>query len=69
MGKVFLQLSPWQIYIITSEEDFEALYGKRADKVRRLYNGMIRCNFYQYFKRDDRAGVKKSDTHEKTENR
>ena len=69
MGKVFLQLSPWQIYIITSEEDFEALYGKRADKVRRLYNGMIRCNFYQYFKRDDRADVKKSDTHEKTENR
>ncbi len=69
MGKVFSQLSPWQIYIITSEEDFEALYGKRADKVRRLYNGMIRCNFYQYFKRDDRAPVKKSDKREKTENR
>lgn len=55
MGKVFSKLSPWQIYIITSEEDFETLYGRRADKVRRLYNGMIRCNYYQYFKNDDRA--------------
>lgn len=53
MGKVFQKLSPWQIYIITSEEDFENLYGKKADKVRRLYNGMIRCNYYQYFKRND----------------
>lgn len=54
MGKVFPLLSPWQIYIITSEEDFESLYGKRADKVRRLYNGMLRCNYYQYFKRTDK---------------
>lgn len=53
MGKVFSKLSPWQIYIITSEEDFENIYGKRADKVRRLYNGMIRCNYYQYFKKGD----------------
>ena len=54
MGNVFKKLSPWQIYIITSEEDFENLYGARADKVRRLYNGMIRCNYYQYFKRTDK---------------
>ena len=53
MGKVFQKLSPWQIYVITSDEQFEELYGRRADKVRRLYNGMIRCNYYQYFKRFD----------------
>ncbi len=53
MGKVFPKLAPWQIYIITSEEEFERLYGKKADKVRKLYNGMIKCNFYQYFKRED----------------
>lgn len=53
MGKVFPKLAPWQIYIITSEEEFERLYGKRADKVRKLYNGMIKCNYYQYFKRED----------------
>lgn len=51
LGKNFPKLSPWQIYIITSEEEFEKLYGVRADKVRKLYNGMIKCNFYQYFKR------------------
>ncbi len=54
MGKVFSKLSPWQIYIITSDEEFESFYGRRADKVRRLYNGMIRCNYYQFFKRTDR---------------
>ena len=52
MGTVFPKLAPWQIYIITSEEEFERLYGKKADKVRKLYNGMIKCNYYQYFKRD-----------------
>ena len=51
LGKVFPQLSPWQIYLITSEEDFESLYGVKADKVRKLYNGMIPCRLYQYFKR------------------
>ena len=53
LGKNFPKLAPWQIYIITSEEEFEKLYGMRADKVRKLYNGMIKCNFYQYFKRKD----------------
>lgn len=53
MGKNFPNLSPWQIYILTSEEEFEKLYGQKADKVRKLYNGMIKCNFYQYFKRKD----------------
>ena len=33
-----------------SMPDFEKLYGAKADKVRRLYNGMIPCNLYQYFK-------------------
>ena len=51
MGNVFSNLSPWQIYIITSEEEFEKLYGKKADKVRKLYNGMLKCGYYQYFKK------------------
>ena len=50
MGKAFSALSPWQIYIITSHPQFERLYGQRADKVRKLYNGMIPCFLYQYFK-------------------
>ncbi len=50
MGKAFSGLAPWQIYIITSHPQFERFYGARADKIRKLYNGMIPCNLYQYFK-------------------
>ena len=50
MGRAFANLSPWQIYIITSHPQFERFYGARADKIRKLYNGMIPCNLYQYFK-------------------
>ena len=48
----FHALSPWQIYILTSHPRFEALYGKRADKVKKLYNGMIPCYLYEYFRPD-----------------
>ncbi len=51
MGRVHASFDPWQIYIITSCENFQNLYGRRADKVKKLYNGMIPCNLYQYFKR------------------
>ena len=50
MGRAFAALDPWQIYVLTSHERFETLYGRRADKVRKLYNGMIPCNLYQFFK-------------------
>ncbi len=50
IGAHFRSLAPWQIYVITSHAGFEKLYGRRADKVRKLYNGMIPCYFYQYFK-------------------
>ncbi len=50
MGRAFEGLSPWQIYVLTSAENFERLYGRRADKIRKLYNGMIPCRLYQYFK-------------------
>ena len=50
MGNTFATFEPWQIYVLTSVENFEKLYGRRADKVRKLYNGMIPCSLYQYFK-------------------
>lgn len=37
-------------YIISSHEDFESFFGKKADKKRKLYNGMIKCCLYMYFK-------------------
>ncbi|MBQ7125239.1 MAG: class I SAM-dependent RNA methyltransferase [Clostridia bacterium] len=50
MGRHFATLDSWQIYVLTSDDYFEKLYGRRADNVRRLYNGMIKCNYYQFFK-------------------
>lgn len=56
MGEHFRSLAPWQVYIITSHPSFERLYGKRADKVRKLYNGMIECRLYQYYKNNAKKG-------------
>lgn len=50
LGVHFRSLAPWQIYVITSHPGFERLYGKKADRVRKLYNGMIPCFYYQFFK-------------------
>ena len=54
LGRNFADFDPWHIYVITSCEYFEKLYGRRADKVRKLYNGMLPCNFYQFFKPYDK---------------
>lgn len=53
MGRHLRDFSPWQIYVITSHPSFEKLYGQRADKTRKLYNGMIPCQLYQYFRPKD----------------
>ena len=45
--------APWQIYVLTSSESFEKCYGRRADKVRKLYNGMIPSFLYSYFVRQN----------------
>ena len=52
IGVRFRALAPWQIYVITSHPGFERFFGKRADKVKKLYNGMIPCYLYQYFKNE-----------------
>ena len=54
IGKNFKNFGLWQIYILTASENFEKLYSRRADKIRKLYNGMIPCNLYQFFKPIDR---------------
>jgi putative N6-adenine-specific DNA methylase len=51
MGKAFSRLENWQIYVITSDEYFEKHFGRTADKVRKLYNGMLKCGYYMYYKR------------------
>ncbi|WP_070001052.1 THUMP domain-containing class I SAM-dependent RNA methyltransferase [Cellulosilyticum sp. I15G10I2] len=39
----------WSLYTVTSVETFEKDYGKKADKKRKLYNGNLQVNYYQYF--------------------
>ncbi len=53
LGRNLRGFGSWQIYILSASENFERLYGRRADKVRKLYNGMIPCNLYQFFKPRD----------------
>ena len=38
----------WRKYVITSEPEFEHYFGRRANKKRKLYNGMIKCDYYMY---------------------
>ncbi|MFY9285803.1 MAG: class I SAM-dependent RNA methyltransferase, partial [Tissierellaceae bacterium] len=49
LGKKFDGFKTWSIYVITAEEDFEKLYGKKADRKRKLYNGRIKVDYYQYY--------------------
>lgn len=50
LGALYRRLPQFQFYIISPSDRFEALFGARADKRRKLYNGMIRCELFQYFR-------------------
>lgn len=50
MGERILPLDGSQLYVITPDEEFESLFGQKADKNRKLYNGMMMCRLYSYFK-------------------
>ncbi|MBQ3572296.1 MAG: class I SAM-dependent RNA methyltransferase [Clostridia bacterium] len=45
-GKVFARLDDWSAYTLTPVTDFERLFGKKADKKRKIYNGPIECYLY-----------------------
>ena len=48
LGRHLKYADGWKKYIITSEPEFEHYFGKRCDKKRKLYNGMIKCDYYMY---------------------
>lgn len=50
MGRQLLPRGGNQLYIITPDEEFENVFGLKSDKNRKLYNGMMMCRLYQYFK-------------------
>jgi len=50
MGQVLRsELDTWSYYIITSDEEFEKHFGRTASKKRKLYNGNIKVDYYQFF--------------------
>ena len=40
----------WQLYLLSSHTEFERCFGRQADKKRKLYNGMIKCDLFMYYK-------------------
>ena len=48
LGRRYAALDAWSMYVITSYEDAEQYIGRRADKNRKIYNGMIKTYFYQF---------------------
>lgn len=49
MGKLYQPLTSWSKYILTSDLQFEQFYGTKATKRRKLYNGSLRTDFFQYW--------------------
>lgn len=49
LGAKMRELPTWSSYIISSDEEFEKKFGKAADRKRKLYNGKIKVDYYQYY--------------------
>lgn len=47
-GRAFRALDGWKLYLLSSHTEFERTFGKTADKKRKLYNGMIKCDLFMY---------------------
>ncbi|MTI95295.1 MAG: class I SAM-dependent RNA methyltransferase [Firmicutes bacterium] len=48
LGAVTSQWDTWSIYVLTAHEGFERFYGRQAKRKRKLYNGRIKCDYFQY---------------------
>ena len=49
MGRVLAGLPTWSLFALTADTDFPRNFGSRPSRNRKLYNGNIRCYYYQYF--------------------
>ena len=49
-GKKYLASENWKLYLLSSHTEFERCFGRQADKKRKLYNGMIKCDLFMYYK-------------------
>lgn len=49
LGKVMKNYPTWSVYMLSSMKNFEELYGRQATKKRKLFNGFIETNYYQFW--------------------
>ena len=49
-GKAYFVSENWKLYLLSSHTEFERTFGRNADKKRKLYNGTLRCDLFQYTK-------------------
>ncbi|MCR5625302.1 MAG: class I SAM-dependent RNA methyltransferase, partial [Lachnospiraceae bacterium] len=48
IGRVYQSLEDWSMFLITGYEDAERYIGRKADKNRKIYNGMMQTRFYSF---------------------
>ena len=53
-GKALARCPGWQLYLLSSHTEFERCFGRKADKKRKLYNGMIKCDLFMYTDKGDK---------------
>ncbi|MCR5663692.1 MAG: class I SAM-dependent RNA methyltransferase [Oscillospiraceae bacterium] len=49
-GAAWAKSEGWSLYLLSSHTEFERCFGRTADKKRKLYNGMIKCDLFMYYK-------------------
>src|SRR5690606_26224145 len=49
LGNIMKNHPSWSVYLLTAYEAFENVYGQQATKKRKLFNGFIKTDYYQYF--------------------
>lgn len=67
IGERFAALDSWSAYIITAYEDTERYFGRKADRNRKIYNGMMKTYFYQFLgpKPSGKSGGRRNDEEQK----
>ncbi|MBO8168713.1 MAG: class I SAM-dependent RNA methyltransferase [Thermoanaerobacteraceae bacterium] len=49
LARKFIDKKTWSVYVITADDRFEKFYGRKADRKRKLYNGRIKVDYYQFY--------------------
>lgn len=57
-GRAYLNSTGWRLFLLSAHTEFERCFGKSADKKRKLYNGMIKCDLFMYLGRQGYSPTK-----------